>query len=325
MSFELIPQSPQASSPQGDTSALPRRSESNQSNGQPKTKPEFVQYLLRSQKRNEFGFPNVLYRSDLLMHPSEFFAAPLQEREDALQAAEVYIDFQEGFPSIFGGMPIWAQFPHESADSYALFEAYLTQNTSLDDDTERALSHRNHYAAARSKVHIREIWTLARDVGVAQSRIQELYAEYMWALRASAFDTYMVVAYEKARVQRVISAENNAFLMTENLLSKAKGYWKTFEFTTDTDPIIALKITETMAKMQREAIRLQNTNGGGKGGNGLSGPGNLSAQEILRAVTAERIPTDSSQGSNPLDILLEDDDLVAQAQALIVRISQQSE
>jgi len=155
---------------------------------------ELVLTLSQHIPLNDYKLPSHIYRPDLL-DPKMF--NDIQEGDyqkvlSFLEAAEVKIDYHEGYPSI-QGLPLWCALPWESPDDYNVFENYLNLPGA------------------------RQLHLLPRDYG---RRAAALFHTNYWAFRVQASDALAVVHHQRMRQQRILKTDDRHFLEAEKLLTQ---------------------------------------------------------------------------------------------------------
>lgn len=259
---------------------------------------------------NEYGLPILLYRADLI--PSDYTSLSPEEQNSYLQAASVDINYNEGFPTFVGGLPIWGQMECESPTDYDLFRQYL----GLADS-------RGYRQLAELQME-----PGIKNTSISLKELRELFTYNAWSIRAKAKDLFEAAAFRKLRELRIMSATNSQFLYTEQLLAKIKGQMDVIlsdENLQNVEPETAIKILEKLYAIQNRALGIDSARGSGQRSQSEEAPPpNASMEVTLRHIAKASGATrqaEFDQKGNSMDILLGDPSAAGLAQELIIRMS----
>ncbi len=225
------------------------------------SKAVVVSWLNKQVPTNEFGLPTFFYRSDYLPGHESL------TQNDA-DAAVVVLNYDEGYPTFDNGKIFWNQLPHETFGDYLTFQRYLDQAEELG---------------------LRQLQILSMDQNISLERITEMHAEYMWSLRARAFDLFQVAADRKRRELRVRSTEDKHFKIASGLIDRLKDVFEKEDFFANLDAKGAIEILRMLANLQRISMGLsQNGNMGNQPIDPMAG---ASGNDLMRQITKGTTPT----------------------------------
>jgi hypothetical protein len=258
------------------------------------SRAEMVRALTANLPLNEFNLPIFLYRPDMLDHSLLLDSENLvrRELEEMIDAAEVQIDYAEGFPTIQFGSPIWSQLPFEGRESFQAFLEYL------------------ELPGTRGIHHV---------TSVAPELVSEWYHLYYWKIRATAYDLFRMAHHARLREQRILSVEGDHYALSERLfkrLSKALGT-KTDEDLAGMEFSELVTNLEKVARLQRQAAGLSAT-GGGKDDMGVHRP--TSVEVVMRQTAQEEGSKQSQADELDMSAILQDENALKSAQELILRV-----
>jgi hypothetical protein len=256
------------------------------------TKGIAVEYLTKTVLKNEYGLPDYFYRSDMLPHDLRSLMM------DDTEAAIVSLDYSEGYPTYDGGKIFWQQLPHEPYEAFCLFQRYLGQ---------------------AEEVGIRQLQLFSMEENISLSRARELSLEYLWNVRARAFDLFQVAAERKKRELRARKTETTHFEKAGELLEAIMRKFQDPDWIEGLSPKEALAALTDLIKIQRVSVGLS--------ANGNAGPGAIdpnsgaTAEVIMRSITKSVVEDDGSMTLTPdLEALMSDPNFSMKAQELIFRV-----
>lgn len=167
----------------------------------------------------------------------------------------------------------------------------------------------------------------------ARMMLVRWFHEFYWRERTKSYDVYKAAAYRHLRARRAITAEDQHYLMANELLLKMKQYFTKEDFMNEMTPKVALDAFKMLVSIMRESTGLATA--GGKGGGGEGGHGGSNDFElILRQVAVNN--KQSGGGSQVVDEsgrlipsndtllrdVLSDPSATHSMQELIIRMSQ---
>jgi hypothetical protein len=256
------------------------------------SRAELLMCLTRNIPLNEYAMPEIIYRTDLLDHTHFHPDADYRSMNDELISASILINYDEGFPALTDGKPLWFQLPWESSQEYDLLRKYLDMPgmrqlsllQGVDSETARGYYHLNY-----------------------------------WAIRGKAIDTFNVAHATRMREQRILSHSDTQYLEAERMLTKIRNMaaevdWEVLK----AEPHRFVEVYERLVKLERVAL-------------GLSAHGNAAAGEVQKPTSVELIMRNLTQGearrdtsagdSTDMSRILQDLDSIDKAQELIIRVS----
>lgn len=276
------------------------------------SKAGLIKALTTNLPINEFGLPRIIYRSDILdLHTFQdqghldgtyLLAAQYKEMQDYLDAATIYLEYSEGFPALPSGEALWQRLPQESPEAYAAFTDYCV------------------LIGTRQVTNISSSHPLETLLG--------WFHEHYWGLRAKCYDLHHAVHQAKLREQRILGSEDKHYKLADKLVQKLEHMLETVNWDTlAQEPEKYLKAMSTAITLQRQALGLSSaTSTTGRKGEGAE-VRNESIELIMRRATAPELKmlrdTRAEGGHNEVSVrsLLKDSDALANAQELIVRMS----
>jgi hypothetical protein len=288
---------------------------------QVKDRTTLIEQLNKSIPRNEYNLPLYLYRADMLDYtlfqtlPSSEDAGFLQE---LLSSATVNISYTQGFPSFLNALPIWAKLDWEPETAYIAFTEYLEQQG------VRSL-HKMH----GSSTHLSTVRASPKD-------LYDQFTQFYWGVRARAFDLYQAAHAQRARIDRVMSTQDNHYELSSNLLKKVVSRINSLEEDDwlEVGPKEAIDMVDKLTKIQRISVGLPAT---GPLPSKEQAPAVQSTeQQMLRLanseLSAEQIEqqlldqaaaaANDAASSEEIDLLRDRPDLVDEAQGLILKLVQ---
>lgn len=261
------------------------------------TRAEATGFLNQRQRTNEFGLPIMFVRSDML--PSDLSTLS----EEDVEAACEGLFYTEGYPVLKDGTPFWQRLPHETAEAYGFFQAYLAQAEELG---------------------IRQVDKLAEACAVARTTIAQYYQEYVWSTRAAAFDMFEVAAEQRRRHFRVRKMEDKHYTKAAELFDALQERFSDPEWIDELSAKEAIEIAETLVKIQRMSVGLVGQHASSTDKNALGAGANSEA--ILRnlARNAGATQAQSDDFAARLMALTQDDGNGMLIQAAILQMSRPS-
>lgn len=243
------------------------------------------------------------------------------------EEAFLEFNFDEGFPALPSGAPIWFKLPYETPELFACFETYL----------EIIQEGPRHVAQLLSSAELEH--HLGEDLNL--DFLRNVYHMYYWKDRARAYDTFQEAAYRHIRTRRALATEDHAYLKSSAYLEKVEGilespnFWKQLEM----DPKVTLDFFKELLKIKRISAGMPAAAPMEEGGGGSS-----SFEMIMRKVqeeTRSMVPNggdgdgegltlDSSgrvinrPGAEFMRAVLESPDSAKSMQEVIIRMTQQN-
>lgn len=273
---------------------------------------QLIEQLTTSIPLNEYKLPLFIYRPDMLDHtfvakslaaggqsttptsvgPAQRAGDGLEELDAHLNAAVVPLTYNEGYPVTPAGIPFWSKLEFEPQSAYDAFIEYLELGG-------------------------------ARQISSLQAfdldEVREFFHMFYWTFRVKAFDLYKVAHHQQQKLQRMLSTEDNHYIMAQQLVNRVYNYLQTTDLNEETiTPDKAVAMLEKLVKVQRISVGLP-ANGESKentGNNRQVTPVNVIMQQISQTNEAT---TDNQ--TNGIDLLLENPDSVDLAQQLIIRLN----
>ena len=261
------------------------------------TKADAVVHLSKDVPNNEYGLPVYFLRSDLLPYPLTTLTTA------DVDPATVELDYSEGYPTYSNGKIFWQQLPHEPFSDFLLFQKYLDQAMELG---------------------IRQIQLLAMDNGMSLQKVSDCAKEYLWTVRARAFDLFQVAAEKKRRELRARQVESRDYEMAGQLIAQLLAKFEDPDYINTMSPNEAVKALIDLAKLRRISLGLSaNGNAGAAADNPNSG---ATAEFIMRNITKSIGSGEDQGGLTPeLISMMSDPNFTMQAQELIFRVQRGGE
>lgn len=256
------------------------------------SRAQLIRALTENIPMNDYGMPTIIYRTDMLDHT--VFQSDSDEKyramQEMLQASTIHINFDEGFPALPSGKPLWDQLEFEPNVAYTALLKYLEMPGA------------------------RKLSLLAQ---VPPETAREWFHLYYWGLRAKAYDTFQVAHYERQREQRILNTTDKHFLESQALIDKVISLKNDLDWEALKDPEKWINVLEKLVKIQRVAIGLP------AHGNAPAGSeSKVQSLELIMRRIANRDGTGETQKAQDVDtsnILSSLDDIEA-AQELIIRV-----
>lgn len=245
----------------------------------------YIAVMHRYMPRMMDGYPAMFIRADHLPEQIKIPDAPaLQQLRPGtvqslpeIQAACVSLGYDDGFPSLPDGRPIWFRMEHEPQELHTAFERYVELGTmgpryiaSLLDDQE-----------------LSQLPGLNLNV----ETLRNAYHMYYWKDRATAHDIFQEAAYRHIRTRRALSSEDKSYLLATRMLERLETIFNSKELWDQIqhDPAVALNYLEKLVKIQRVAAGLPAT--APQGEESQAAP--TSFEMIMRRVAETVAPGDS--------------------------------
>lgn len=170
---------------------------------------------------------------DILLREEESLGARGRELEELFGPAIVQLKYDEGFPTMPSGNPIWEKFDFETNEAYSQFATYIS------DGPTRALY---------------------KLISYDPLEVIENSKRYYWTTRIRAFDVYRVAYHEKIRLHRALEAEDSHYLMADRMLKKLNLVFDetTVQDLKDLGVDKAVAVAEKLVKIQRDSVGLNN-------------------------------------------------------------------
>lgn len=254
------------------------------------TRSDLIRELTKQIPLNEYGLPIYLYRPDLL-DPNIILGSMKRGEntfvDEMMQAANVQITYEQGFPTIGHQTPMWGQLDFEPKEA---FDEFLRYAELPGIRTLHCLSH------------------TSKDI------LEDLFHLNYWAPRARALDMFKAAHHARLREHRIMDLEDNHFIQGEAIFNRINAAIKnkTDEElqAMDVDKLIAS--LEKVARLQRSAVGLSSTKGD-------EAPKSTSVEVMMRRVADEKV---ASVVDDAFDMtLLDNPETLDMAQDLIIRIS----
>lgn len=227
-----------------------------------------------------------------------------------LQAAYVPLSYDEGYPTLPQGMPLWGQFPFEPPQAHEVFQLYLRM-------------------AHESGLGVRMLselpsFAIKHGVHVDMADIHEYYHLFYWGVRSRAFDMVQVASLQKQQELRAIQVQDSHYDLSNDIMSKLKDYMNDEEdFWDMMTPKTAVDLMKAAATLQRTAVGLP-ASGPPQHKEGQD-PRGSSFEFILRQVAqksgTQHNDTHDDNSSNLLGDILNDPEMIVHAQELILRMN----
>ncbi len=205
-------------------------------------KSTLISLLSLSLPLNEFDLPIFFYRPDMVDEVMIKEALQLVESRvqgsdkalievaEMLKAAQVHLNYADGFPTLPSGMPFWSPFVFEGRDAEHAFTMYL------------------ELGGARNLINV---------TAYAIDELLEYSKMFYWNFRAKAFDLYRVANHHKLKLQRMLTTEDDHYNTAQKLMSKVMGYLDQIELDEDNmTPDKAIAMLEKLVKIQRISVGL---------------------------------------------------------------------
>lgn len=216
----------------------------------------------------------------------------MQEVAGIVEAAQITLAYDEGYPALPEGTPFWQQLPFESDEQFAMFVEYLAL------DGVRMLSELKTY-----------------PVGITRPNFFMNY----WQLRVKAYELYKVASAHRKRMSRLLNVDDAHFADAEVIMGKLKSYFAGMTLDNDSiTPDKAVAMFEKVVKVQRVAAGL-NANGEKEG----MEPGKVASVSVTMQQIVQKSEGDKSGNeAEKVDILNDHPDLLEKAQDLILSASE---
>lgn len=276
------------------------------------SKATLIEQLTKLLPLNEMGQPIYIFRPDLLSaqdfveyhqvltSPSvpamvstapPMMRQPIQQRvqnlHDMVSASILYLDYSEGFPALGQGQPFWGKMPYETDQSYNAFISYMEMG------------------GARQ---------LAGLHAYQMDDLREWFHVYYWAYRVKAYDIYRAAHHAKLKMKRMLETEDSHYVIAERMLRKLENYLLNAEFSDENlTPDKAIKMLETITKIQRVSVGLSAT-----GTEGKEPPKAGDISVIVQQVSNNGSSKDQRR-DDAAEALMDDPEALELAQDLIIR------
>jgi hypothetical protein len=218
---------------------------------------ETIRQLATEIPPDQYGFPQYIFRPDLIPLDILSPAMPAAEKHGHLDNASVRISYDEGFPTI-GTEPFWGQLPWEPVFAFQKFVEYLEQPTN-------------------DRTPIRSLSILAVDTGAPIEDLTTWFHLFWWRARAKAFDMFEIACHRRMNQRRMMRMDRSQFdhavefiTMSADYLRKAFADPETYGLR----PGDAIRLMDQMMRAQRVAAGgpanggLGAVSGGAGGGRG---------------------------------------------------------
>lgn len=189
--------------------------------------------------RTPEGHLAAILRTDII--PPDITPVPTQSGglPALLEEAYVPLNYDEGFPALPNGRPVWFRLEHEPAEMFAAFEVY----TDLIDVGPRHIA---------SLLENKELQALLGD-SLTLDTLRNAYYMYFWKDRALAHDLFQDAAYRHIRIRRALSTEDKSYQLATKMLNKLETVFDKDDFweIIENDPALALSYLEKLTRIQR--------------------------------------------------------------------------
>lgn len=257
------------------------------------TRTQLMQELTKNLPTNELGLPLFIYRPDILNVAliQECDGTDYSPINDMLSAATVKLTYDQGFPTVSNGDPLWSRLQHETVEGFAAFLQYLEQPGA------RKTSAVNH---------------------VAPELVMEWYHQSYWAIRARAYDLYRVAHHTRMREHRILTLNDNHYVEGEKIFAKLiqqlGGKLEDAEAMKELSIPEMISALEKVAKLQRSSVGLSST-----GADKSDGPKTPSVEVVMREISSEG-RVEKAEENSDISSLLQDPDLLSKAQEVIIKV-----
>jgi hypothetical protein len=228
--------------------------------------------------------PNLHGETGLITKPISY-----SDIQAHLDAAIVTLSYDEGFPTLRNGTPLWQRLDFEPQDAFNAFIEYLD-------------------LGAKRSLHALILTPLEQN--------RQYFHTYFWAFRVRAFDLFQIATAQKQRIARMLNTEDNHYKLAEKLMGTVTSVLD--QFTTEEVKEVGfeklVKLLDPLSKLQRISA-------------GLPANGALSADERIAAPTtniimqqiAEKAPRKQVDEDDTTDMLYGNDEILEAAQDLILK------
>ncbi len=237
----------------------------------------------------------------------------------ALKAAFVPLHYDEGYPMLPDGRPIWERYDFEPMDLYTCFQCFL-QMTAVQEGV-RSLTDLCDVMVSNEILEVNGF-----DALQYPAKFKALYTTYGWGIRTRSYDLYRVAAHRKKQELRQIETQDAHYGSSKRLMAKLLDYMESEEDFWDLmTPKVAESLYKTLTGAQRVAAGLPATAPLSVAKDG-SVVGPQSIEMILRTMTKSSTEQEvlSDQGDMRLTSrILENPETTELVQELIIKMSQQ--
>lgn len=260
------------------------------------TRTDFMRQIIRNIPVNEYNLPQFLYRADLITPPvvaEDPKDTDYKTIAEMLEAAQITLSYEQGFPALANGQPIWGQFDYEDKESFTAFLQYLDQPGARRLDKVNCSS---------------------------PDLVMNWYAQNFWPTRALAYDMFKIAHYQRLREHRILALNDTHFIEAEKAFGKlAKVLGDKLD---DVEAMKELSVPETVSaldkivKIQRLAAGLSTT-----GGKDEPSKTTTSVEVSMREVSQTSQPIRERDDDADITELLANPDLLNKAQELIIKVN----
>lgn len=256
------------------------------------------------------GLPVFFYRDDLI--PADVLGAETSDYDRAryLRNAAQPLCYDEGYPTLDHGDPVWHQLSWEPPEAYNAFELYLKQ---VDDD----------------ETPVRTLTVLSGMQDLPHPQLRAYFHLYWWKSRALAYDLFLSACETRLRQRRVARMDSNHYTHATTFIELCATYL-TDEFKklhtgegSQLKPSDVIKLLGQAMQAQRVAL------GQGISGGNTEDPrnGHTSIEIIMQQLNGDRVQDTNQSRSTSGDIrkLLDDPDTLNAAQDIVIKLSSQQE
>jgi mannose/fructose/N-acetylgalactosamine-specific phosphotransferase system component IIB len=265
------------------------------------SRADLMALLTQNLPLNELGLPKIIYRADLLdwklfqggspsgTDPTERY----RTMQQYLDCATLYLAYNEGFPALPTGEPLWARLPFEPEEHYSAFTDYCT---------------------------IPGQRQVAKILKYPMDHVLQWFHEDYWSIRVKCYDMLNTIHAAKVREQRLLACEDSHYLKAEKLINKLEDHFAQLNWDSlHNDPKAYVDVLEKLVKLQRLAL------GQGSQANEKKELKSETIEVTMRKMAAPNLLEDKN-GDGGIDVrqLLRNPDALASAQELIIKMSRHS-
>ena len=261
------------------------------------TRTQFIRELTKNLPLNEYNLPLFIYRADLVdsgcVIDADLEELDLSSVNDMLNAASLTLSYEQGFPTIGKGEPLWSILPYESRDAFDAFLQYLEQ------------------PGARK---ISDIASIPLEV------TSEWAIQNYWQIRARAYDLYKLAHHTRLREHRILKLNDSHYVEGERLfqqLIKALGdKLQDPEALSEMPVKDMISALDKVAKLQRAALGLS-TAGAAK-----DTDQKMPQVEVIMREVSQQGKVEQREEDTDMTSLLQNPDLLQKAQEVIIKVGQ---
>lgn len=191
--------------------------------------------------------------------PQEYRVCGFVPRE--LEDAFVWLNYDEGFPSLETGIPFWGRLEYEPNEAFGYFVKFLALpqgvHPALDARVEDGSDWSDEWKPAGGT---RSIHELASQLGagyddVAFIRLTEKLRDYAhlyyWGWRSRAYDMYRVAQHRQQQERRAIETQDSHYVLSQRLRARLMTYMNDEEMWETMTPKTAIDMLKTITTLER--------------------------------------------------------------------------